>query len=93
MARLYPAMQVGVAYKAKMVCSGVFVAGGEPREVIRELEVDDLEVLRYVNAEVDASPNTYQLTGPPSASKLGASARGATSPRKGPCPPTAGSNN
>ena len=44
-----------VAYKAKQVCSGVFVAGREVAVVAAELEVDDLELLRYVDATVDAS--------------------------------------
>ena len=35
-----------VAYKAKQLCSGVFVAGRDPRSVVRELEADDLELLR-----------------------------------------------
>ena len=42
-----------VAYKAKMLCSEVFVAGRDPQMVQRELEVDDLAPLRYVSAAVD----------------------------------------
>jgi CubicO group peptidase (beta-lactamase class C family) len=44
-----------VAYKAKQLCSGVFVAGRDARSVILELEVDDLEWLRYVDASIDAA--------------------------------------
>jgi CubicO group peptidase (beta-lactamase class C family) len=42
-----------VAYKAKQVCSGVFVAGRDAAAVIDELEADDLELLRYVDASVN----------------------------------------
>ena len=47
---------VGVAYKAKMVCSGVFVAGLSVRQVLADLERDDLAVLRYVHADVRDQP-------------------------------------
>jgi CubicO group peptidase (beta-lactamase class C family) len=43
-----------VAYKAKQLCSGVFVAGRAPDAVERDLEVDDLAVLRYVDAAIEA---------------------------------------
>lgn len=42
------------AYKAKMLCSEVFVAGRDPRVVERELEVDDLAPLKYISAAVDS---------------------------------------
>jgi CubicO group peptidase (beta-lactamase class C family) len=41
------------AYKAKMLCSEVFLAGREADVVERELEVDDLEPLRYITDSVD----------------------------------------
>jgi CubicO group peptidase (beta-lactamase class C family) len=43
------------AYKAKMLCSEVFVAGRDPQVVERELEVDDLEPLRFISTSVDRS--------------------------------------
>ena len=43
-----------VAYKAKMLCSEVFVAGRDPQVVEKELEVDDLAPLKYVSASVDS---------------------------------------
>lgn len=46
-------ISVGVAYKAKMLCSDVFVAGRDPREVLADLEVDDLALMRYVTVSVD----------------------------------------
>jgi CubicO group peptidase (beta-lactamase class C family) len=42
-----------VAYKAKQLCSGVFVAGRGEQAVTRELEVDDLALLRFIESSVD----------------------------------------
>jgi CubicO group peptidase (beta-lactamase class C family) len=44
---------IGVAYKAKMLCSGVFVSGRNPQAVLADLEVDDLAMLRHVNVSMD----------------------------------------
>ena len=44
-----------VAYKAKQLCSGVFVAGRDARAVATELAVDDLGLLRYIDANVDVA--------------------------------------
>lgn len=44
---------VGVAYKAKMLCSGVFVSGRDPQAVLADLEVDDLAMLRHVGVSLD----------------------------------------
>jgi CubicO group peptidase (beta-lactamase class C family) len=41
------------AYKAKMLCSEVFVAGRDPQVVEKELEVDDLAPLTYVASSVN----------------------------------------
>jgi len=41
------------AYKAKMLCSEVFLAHREAGEVERELEVDDLQPLRVITDSVD----------------------------------------
>ena len=44
-----------VAYKAKQLCSGVFVAARDAHAVTRELEAEDLAVLRYIEASVHVS--------------------------------------
>jgi CubicO group peptidase (beta-lactamase class C family) len=41
------------AYKAKMLCSEVFVASRDPQVVESELEVDDLTPLRYIASSVN----------------------------------------
>lgn len=48
-----PVITVGTSYKAKMVCSEVFVAGRAVHDVIAALEIDDLEALRTISAEVN----------------------------------------
>jgi CubicO group peptidase (beta-lactamase class C family) len=53
-----PVVRVGsilAAYKAKMLCSEVFLAGREPDVVERELAVDDLAPLRFITDSVDRS--------------------------------------
>ena len=42
-----------VNYKAKQVCSGVFVSGRDAAAVDADLAIDDLAALRYVEADVD----------------------------------------
>ncbi|MFM8332206.1 MAG: serine hydrolase domain-containing protein [Candidatus Methylumidiphilus sp.] len=45
----------GVAYKAKALCSGVFVSGRSPQSVLAgDLEVEDLAPLRAIATQVDA---------------------------------------
>jgi CubicO group peptidase (beta-lactamase class C family) len=51
-----------VAYKAKQVCSGVFVAGRDADAVIEELAVDDLELLRYVEASIDPAAKAVRAS-------------------------------
>jgi hypothetical protein len=41
------------AYKAKMLCSEVFLAGRDADDVERELEVDDLRSLRFISDSID----------------------------------------
>jgi CubicO group peptidase (beta-lactamase class C family) len=53
-----PILRIGVGHKAKTLCSGVFVAGRDPAAVLADLEVDDLAVLRYVDAHVDYTERT-----------------------------------
>jgi len=44
----------GVAYKAKVLCSGVFVSQRNPQAVLSEdLEVEDLAPLRFIDTTVD----------------------------------------
>lgn len=56
--RVSDAVGVAVAYKAEMLCSGVFVAGRQPADVIPELELDDLKPLRFIRTRVDANEGT-----------------------------------
>ena len=45
---------IGVAYKAKILCSGVFVAHRDPHSILTtDLAVDDLSILRHINTKVD----------------------------------------
>jgi CubicO group peptidase (beta-lactamase class C family) len=46
-------LAIGVAYKAKMVCSGTFVSRRELGAVLAELQADDLAILRYIGVSVD----------------------------------------
>ncbi len=46
-------LAIGVAYKAKMLCSGTFVSRREPGAVLAELQADDLAILRYIGVSVD----------------------------------------
>jgi CubicO group peptidase (beta-lactamase class C family) len=44
---------IGTAYKAKMLCSEVFIAGRRPHEVLADLRIDDLKALRIIKTSVD----------------------------------------
>jgi CubicO group peptidase (beta-lactamase class C family) len=47
-------VSIGAAYKAKTLCSGVFVANREPASVLNtDLAADDLSVLRHIDTKVD----------------------------------------
>lgn len=46
-------LSIGVAYKAKMLCSGTFVSKRDPDAVLADLQVGDLAILRYIRASVD----------------------------------------
>jgi len=50
---LVRAAAILAAYKAKMLCSEVFLAGRDPAAVERELEVNDLQALRVVADSID----------------------------------------
>ena len=49
---------IGAGYKAKMLCSEVFVAGRDVKEVAVDLEIDDLEVLRVIKGRLDREAKT-----------------------------------
>lgn len=51
-------LHIGVAYKAKTICSGVFVSKRELAAALAETEADDLTILRYVSTSVDAGART-----------------------------------
>lgn len=51
--RAWGLIHIGVAYKAKMLCSGVFVSGRRAADVNADLAVDDLSSLRHIDAHVD----------------------------------------
>ncbi len=63
---------MAVAFKARMLCSGVFVADRQPDAVLAELEIDDLAPLRFIHTHVDPGAGTA------SASALGFVRRTAT---------------
>jgi CubicO group peptidase (beta-lactamase class C family) len=52
-------ISIGVAYKAKVLCSGVFVSKRNPESVLNsDLAVDDLAILRYIDAKIDRVTQT-----------------------------------
>jgi hypothetical protein len=53
---------IAAAYKAKMLCSGVFVANRQPSDVLPELEIDDLAPLRFIRTNVDQSQGTVRAS-------------------------------
>ena len=55
-------LSIGTAYKAKMLCSDVFVAGRLPQDALADLEVDDLKPLSIVNAKIDRNSHTAAAT-------------------------------
>src|SRR5688500_369713 len=54
-----------VAYQAKQICSGVFVAGRDPAAVAADLAVDDLAALRHVHPELDTRRRIATAAGGP----------------------------
>ncbi len=56
-------ISIGAAYKAKILCSGVFVSMRTPDDVLHsDLGVDELPVLRAINTTVDRSTHTVSAT-------------------------------
>ncbi len=50
-----PAVSVGLAYKAKTLCSELFVANRSHDDILADLAIDDLRPLRFLRADVDFS--------------------------------------
>ena len=51
---LYRAIPLGTAYKAKVLCSGVFVSGRSSKSILtNDIEIDSLAFLRFFNASID----------------------------------------
>jgi len=44
---------IGTSYKAKMLCSEIFVAGRKLENILPDLEIDDLKPLKYVSFEIN----------------------------------------
>ncbi len=51
--RVREVVAIGVAYKAKMVCSGTFVSRRASNEVLADLQVDDLAILQHLGVSID----------------------------------------
>ena len=62
--RNHHVIALGVGYKAKMICSGVFVAGRDLDAVLTDLHVDDLALLRYIPVSVDRETKTVTTRAP-----------------------------
>ena len=56
-------LQIGVAYKAKMLCSGTFVSRRDAGAVLAELQSDDLAILRYIDVHVDSAARSVAASG------------------------------
>jgi CubicO group peptidase (beta-lactamase class C family) len=58
-----PMIMIGVNYKAKVLCSSVFVSGRAPEDVLNEdLFVDGYELLSYFKAEIDRTAKTVSVS-------------------------------
>lgn len=56
-------LAIGVAYKAKMLCSGTFVSGRDRGAVLAELETEDLSILRHIDVSVDVAARSVTASG------------------------------
>jgi len=56
--RAHDIVTLGVAYKAKMVCSGIFVSARELNAVVADLQIDDLAMLERIGVSVDLPTRT-----------------------------------
>ncbi|OQW34759.1 MAG: hypothetical protein A4E19_17740 [Nitrospira sp. SG-bin1] len=56
-------ISIGAAYKAKSLCSGVFVSMRSPEDVLHnDLGVEDLPILRSINSTIDRTTQTVSTT-------------------------------
>ena len=55
-------IRIGTAYKAKMLCSEVFVAGRDPDAVMVDLAIDDLAPLQIIGASIDNMKKTVNAS-------------------------------
>lgn len=56
-------ISIGAAYKAKILCSGVFVSMRTPDDVLHnDLGADDLPILRSIDAAIDRTAHTVSAT-------------------------------
>jgi CubicO group peptidase (beta-lactamase class C family) len=55
-------VSIGTAYKAKMLCSGVFVSRRDPRDVLADLEADDLARLRRITTSINPDMKSVKAT-------------------------------
>lgn len=58
------AIEIGVAHKAKTLCSGVFVSGRDPTAVLTELQADDLAILQHIHASIDSAQHSVTASVP-----------------------------
>ena len=56
------AIEIGVAHKAKTLCSGVFVSGRDPAAVLAELHADDSAILQDIHASIDSAQHSVTAT-------------------------------
>src|SRR5262245_8944457 len=61
--RAFRFLAIGVAYKAKTLCSGTFVSGRDPGAVVAELQTDDLAILRLIGFSVDGAARSVTASG------------------------------
>lgn len=62
MERGFDTLGIAVAYKAKMLCSGVFLTDRRHDHVLLEIERDDLAPLRFIRTSVDVSEGVVKAS-------------------------------
>jgi CubicO group peptidase (beta-lactamase class C family) len=60
--RAIQVVSIGTAYKAKMLCSGIYVSRRGPRDVLADLEVDDLTMMRRITTTIDTDAKSVKAT-------------------------------
>ena len=54
---------IGTAYKAKILCSSVFVSGRDPNSILtQDLFVDDMKIFRYLDTDIDYHEKSVTAT-------------------------------